>query len=205
MSFFEVCKMLISTDAFHKEGTPHVTVTAIDFYTQKNPVAVEFDYAKVYGREDKYHDIVGFYHTHPSGMNRMSQTDVNTMVQWVKCLGKTLLCLIETDQKVNGWLFTKDDKGEVTYRDVQINTANDVNYDVWLDASVSFWNPADFLLEGEYFGHQHGAPDSAEDGEDVIENMMEKMETIEKKVDILTTGFNGLLTTLQKLMEKASE
>jgi len=195
MNFFEVCKMLVSTDAFHKDGTPHVMVSSVDFYTQENPVAVEFDYDRVFKREDKYHDVVGFYHTHPSGLNRMSQIDIETMNQWVRCLGKSLICVIETEEKINGWLFSKDGD-KISYREVHVSSTNDVNYDIWLDAESPFWNPADFLLEGEYLAVE-GQPSE----EDVIEIMMEKLDVLDQKIERLGTSFNALLDALKKVIK----
>lgn len=206
MSFYEVCKILISTDSFHKDGVPHIMLTAINFYTQENPVSVEFDYKAAFDREDKYNDIVGFYHTHPSGMNRMSQIDIDTMTQWVKCLGKSLICVIETEEKKNGWLFSKDEAGNVSYREVHVSSVNDVNYDVWLDAKANFWNPADFLLDGEFFmGDVTVSNEDDEYDDEIIEMMMEKLDQIGEGVNKLTTGFNSLLDALQRLMGKGNE
>lgn len=202
MSFYEVCKILINTDTFHKDGAPHLMLTAIDFYTQENPTSVEFDYEAVYQREDKYQDIVGFYHTHPSGMNKMSQIDIDTMTQWVRCLGKSLVCVIETEEQKNAWLFVKEENGKVSYRDALVASANDINYDIWLDAKRDFWSPADFLLEGEYFMMPE---EEIEDDEvdDVVDTMLGNMDNISGKLDNLTQGFNNLLSVLQKMIDKA--
>lgn len=39
--------------------------------------------------------LIGFYHTHPSGIQLPSQTDYNTMMGWCAALGRNLLCAIE--------------------------------------------------------------------------------------------------------------
>lgn len=198
MSFYEICKILVSTDSFHKDGVPHLMSTAINFYTQENPVSVEFDYKAAFDREDRYNDIVGFYHTHPSGINRMSQIDIDTMIQWVSCLGKSLICIIETEEKKNGWLFSKDESGKISYREVHVSSANDVNYDIWLDAKANFWSPADFLLEGEYFTEEL----MNDDEEGIVDIIIEKLDTIVENNKQLKAAFNELLGTLQKLIEK---
>ena len=114
MSFTETCKILINTETSYKDNAPHLLVTGIGSYTQGLAGSVEFKYDDVYDREDRYHDIVGFYHTHPSGLNVMSPTDVETMTQWVKCLGKSLICVIETKEQLNAWLFIKGENGDVS-------------------------------------------------------------------------------------------
>jgi len=191
--FFEVYKLLVSYEMFHKEGSPHLSVISMNPDTQHNPGAVEFDYKSVWDREDKYKDVAGFYHTHPSGMNQMSQIDINTMVQWVKCLGKSLICIIETDEKVNGWLFTKSDTGKINFQEIGVSTNNDVNYDVWLDPQESFFNPVDFLTEGEFF--------SENDEAGIFEGIQERLTNIEETQSDLRDRFNKLIELLKPLVE----
>ena len=119
MSFYEICKVLVSTETAYKDGAPHAFVTSIDSCTQKQVASVEFDYKKVFDREDKYEDIAGFYHTHPSGMNMMSSIDIETMNQWVRCLGKSLICVIETEEKLNAWAFIKGQDLDVRHKQIQ--------------------------------------------------------------------------------------
>ena len=125
-------------------------MTGINVYTQKCAGGVEFDHEEVFAREDKYHDIVGFYHTHRAGLDCMSQTDVHTMKQWVNCLGKSLICIIETEDNISGWVFSKSDIGIIEYHDASVRTHNDVNYDVWLKKEGNFWNPVSFLFEEDF-------------------------------------------------------
>jgi len=142
---YEVCKILIGTETYHRNNAQHMLATAINFYTQKQIASVEFDYASVFEREDKYKDVVGFFHTHPSGCTSMSQTDIDTMVQWVKCLGKALLCIIECDKQLYAWIFYKNED-KILNKEIKATTTNDTNYNIWLEASPNFWNSADFLL-----------------------------------------------------------
>ena len=178
--FYEVCKVLIGTETSYKKGVPHALVTGIDSCTQKRAASVEFDYKKVFDREDTYKDIVGFYHTHPSGLNQMSQTDIDTMKQWVGCLGKSLVCVIETAEQINGWVFAKETNGGISVKEVQVTTNNDVNYDVWFDSKAPFWDPVDFLLEGEYY--------AAEEAE---------LTELSSKLDTLIDGFNKMNEAFQ--------
>lgn len=192
MSFYEVCKILIGTEGFHSSGVPHLETTGINFYTQENPGAVEFDHNAVFEREDKYHDIVGFYHTHPSGLNRMSSVDIQTMIQWVNCLGKSLICAIETEEQLNAWLFYKDD-GKVIYRQVIANTNNDVNYSFWLERPANFWDPADFLLEAGFF-------DDEEEGEDYFGDMTKDLQKALDNQEKILQGIGGLADLLKRIL-----
>jgi len=70
--------------------------------------SVEFDAAWVLAREEAKGDVVGFYHTHPSGVAEPSQRDQRTMRAWVGSFGRPLLCLIESDAKVAAWRFDDD-------------------------------------------------------------------------------------------------
>jgi hypothetical protein len=194
MGFYEIYKMLVSTEAAYKDGTPHVLVTGIDACTQKQAASVEFDYQKVYDREDTYHDVVGFFHTHPSGMNSMSSIDIETMKQWVKCLGKDLMCVIQTEEEINGWLFVKGDNGTITCKDIQVNTGNDVNYDIWFEEMSGFWNPTDFLLNGEYY--------SKELEEDkIFDDILDVLKEVKENQGRLFDGFNTLIETIQSVLK----
>ena len=75
------------------------------------PAHVEVDWSWVLAREERQGDVIGFYHTHPSGMGTPSARDVRTMHGWVSCFGKPLLCVIESDQVLNAYLYT-DDEGK---------------------------------------------------------------------------------------------
>lgn len=104
--------------------------TGIESSVKREVSSVEFDYKVVYDREDKYNDVIGFYHTHPPGANFLSQIDEDTMSQWVRCLGKDLVCLIETEEKLNGWIFTRGPDGKVYYYSINAWTENDINYNI---------------------------------------------------------------------------
>lgn len=194
--FYEICKILITTDTFNKDKAPYVLCTAVDSYTQNNFGSVEFDYKKVFEREDKYKDVVGFYHTHPPGCFGMSNTDRQTMTQWVKCLGKSLICLIECEGIVNSWLFVKGEKGEVAVMDVKSNTTNNVNYYVWTDPTPSFWQDADFLVKGEAY--------YAEEGDDPFSEIIERLENLEASVLSALTGLESLTGAVQALVSVVS-
>ena len=58
------------------------------------PGSVEFNWKWVLEREEKKGDVLGFYHTH-SYDREISGRDVKTMMAWVSCFAKTLLCIIE--------------------------------------------------------------------------------------------------------------
>jgi proteasome lid subunit RPN8/RPN11 len=72
------------------------------------PAAVEFDAAWALNREEERGDVVGFYHTHPSGPAAPSVRDVRTMHAWVSAFGKPLLCLIESRGTLVAYRFQDD-------------------------------------------------------------------------------------------------
>ena len=80
------------------------------------PASVEFDWRWVLAREERRGDVIGFYHTHPSGLPQPSQRDVRTMRAWVGCFGKPLLCVIESAGLLTGYVFA-DDKANGTRLD----------------------------------------------------------------------------------------
>jgi proteasome lid subunit RPN8/RPN11 len=77
------------------------------------PTSVAFDWSWTLEREERYGDVVGFYHTHPTGLASPSERDVRTMRAWVSCLGKPLLCLIQSGDNLGATLFRTDtDNGQ---------------------------------------------------------------------------------------------
>jgi len=67
--------------------------------------SVQFDGNRVLEREERYGDVVGFYHTHPDGFVQPSDRDVRTMGAWSFSFGKPLICAIGTSAGVQAWLF----------------------------------------------------------------------------------------------------
>jgi hypothetical protein len=83
------------------------------------PASVEFDWAWVMEREERYGDVAGFYHTHPQGLTTPSQRDLRTMGAWVSCFGKPLLCLIESGDRLSAYLFETDEDNGQTIAQVE--------------------------------------------------------------------------------------
>ncbi|MCA9670215.1 MAG: Mov34/MPN/PAD-1 family protein [Myxococcales bacterium] len=67
--------------------------------------SVDFSWRRALVREERYGDVVGFFHTHPPGILRPSARDVRTMGAWATCLGKHLLCAIQSGDVVGGFVF----------------------------------------------------------------------------------------------------
>ena len=84
-----------------------------------SPATVVFDWAWVMGREERYGDVAGFFHTHPPGMATPSQRDLRTMRAWVTCFGKPLLCLIESGNRLSAYLFATDEDTGQTVAQVE--------------------------------------------------------------------------------------
>lgn len=74
------------------------------------PVSVEADWRWTLEREERFHDVAGFYHTHPPAAGaRPSRRDVRTMQAWCSALGKPLLCVIGCDGRLQSTLFADDE------------------------------------------------------------------------------------------------
>ena len=73
------------------------------------PTEVTFDWDWTLAREERYGDVLGFFHTHPGGFPTPSARDIRTMRAWVTCLGKPLLCVIASGDRLSAYLF-KDDE-----------------------------------------------------------------------------------------------
>lgn len=76
---------------------------------QGGPSSVDFDWAWVLEREERRGDVIGFWHTHPSGSDGPSGRDIRTMQGWVSCLGKPLLCLIQGKKNPAAYIFQTDE------------------------------------------------------------------------------------------------
>jgi len=76
--------------------------------------AVDFDWEKIYNSKR----LIGFFHTHPSGMMHYSDIDNRTMKAWVSCLWRDLICGIWNEERTKRDcnLFTKEK--EVKYMKV---------------------------------------------------------------------------------------
>lgn len=74
------------------------------------PASVEADWRWTLEREERFHDVIGFYHTHPPAAGTApSRRDVRTMQAWCSALGKPLLCVIGCDGRLQGTLFADDE------------------------------------------------------------------------------------------------
>jgi proteasome lid subunit RPN8/RPN11 len=71
--------------------------------------SVEANWEWALRREERYGDVVGFFHTHPHGDPQPSSRDIRTMRAWRSAFGKPLLCLIAAGKVLNGYVFADDD------------------------------------------------------------------------------------------------
>jgi proteasome lid subunit RPN8/RPN11 len=76
--------------------------------SEGQPTSVRFDALWALKREEKRHDVLGFFHTHPHGPAFPSTRDVRTMRAWCSSFGKPLLCVIHSPQGVRGYRFEDD-------------------------------------------------------------------------------------------------
>jgi hypothetical protein len=83
------------------------------------PSSVDFDWKWVLKREEQYGDILGFYHTHPGGFARPSERDTRTMRAWVSCLGKPLMCVIESFEDLIAYIYETDEDDGSPFAEMQ--------------------------------------------------------------------------------------
>lgn len=83
------------------------------------PASVELDWAWALEREERQGDVIGFYHSHPPGLPLPSERDVRTMRAWVSCLGKPLLCVIESEPGLTACCFETDEGDGLPLAEVQ--------------------------------------------------------------------------------------
>ena len=72
------------------------------------PMSVRFDGPGVLRREEGRRDVLGFFHTHPTGPPHPSGRDVRTMRAWCSAFGKPLLCVIASPEGLAGFRFDHD-------------------------------------------------------------------------------------------------
>ena len=85
--------------------------------------AVQFDWTKVMEREEKFGDVVGFFHTHPDGFLEPSEQDKSTMRAWTFSFGKPLICAIDTSAGLRAWLFHIEGMAQ-EFSSIQVETRN---------------------------------------------------------------------------------
>lgn len=86
--------------------------------------SVEFDWGWAMRREEEKGDVLGFYHTHPGGLERPSARDVRTMQAWSSCFGKPLLCIIRCDKGLTAFVFRGDRSEPVQLGTVELFPRN---------------------------------------------------------------------------------
>jgi len=101
-----------------RQGSIYVCTTHQDTFAVGTPGSVDVVRPWVYNRQDRYHDVVGFYHEHPSGMPVPSSIDDDAMETWVQTEGRDLLCAIaygkydeSTFEGINVYQYTRSSKG----------------------------------------------------------------------------------------------
>ncbi len=73
------------------------------------PDSVETDWKWALRREERYGDVMGFYHTHPPAAGtRPSPRDVRTMRAWCSAFGKEMLGVIAAGEQIKTVRFTED-------------------------------------------------------------------------------------------------
>lgn len=103
MSFIENCAILTG------QYRGQIWYGRLRQFQSGAPGSVEFDWEWVMKREERYEDVLGFYHTHPASLTTPSERDLRTMCAWVSCLGKPLLCVIQSANTLSAYVFETDE------------------------------------------------------------------------------------------------
>ena len=83
--------------------------------------SVDFDWRKATSK-----NILGFYHTHPSGLQTPSSRDDRTMSALVRAEGRPLLCGILTDDSNNCYVYKRAE--DRTIEDVKLKSAKIIGW-----------------------------------------------------------------------------
>jgi len=79
----------------------------LKYHSVGSPAHVHFDWSKAVGK------VIGFYHSHPSGISGPSARDHRTMKAWVISEGKPMICGIFCDGEYRTFLYFRNGK-EIT-------------------------------------------------------------------------------------------
>jgi proteasome lid subunit RPN8/RPN11 len=82
--------------------------------------SVHFDGPGVLDREERRRDVLGFFHTHPSGPPLPSSRDIRTMRAWCSAFGKPLLCVIASPGSLAGFLFGDDSSTGIPLAQIEL-------------------------------------------------------------------------------------
>lgn len=167
-------KVLIDTETAYKDGAPHVMATGIPVYSQQ----------EVENRESMYHDVVGFYFAKPGEPAEMTEDDITNMTGLTNKFKRSLLCLIENDDSISGWVFSINDGHIVSYNEIYVRSHNDVNYDVWLKKDGNFWNPVSFLFEEDFCEEDKQFNDLSKKIDAIHDNQQKLQEAFYKFTEI---------------------
>ena len=78
-----------------------------------DPASVSFNPHYILQREEKRGDVIGMFHTHPSFYASPSDRDHRTMRQWVSCLGKPLVCVIDGIDGLRAYWYMDDESDPI--------------------------------------------------------------------------------------------
>ena len=112
ISFREKCWILIGKRYKNRY------VGLLHYQGEGDPSSVDFDWRKSTSK-----NVLGFYHTHPSGLQTPSTRDDRTMGALVRAEGRPLLCGILTNNSNNCYVYKRlEDRsiGEVKLKNVRL-------------------------------------------------------------------------------------
>lgn len=178
-------RILITTDTFNKDKVPYLLCSAIP--------TIEPD--TIQKREEKYKDVVGLLFQHNNQDFKLYDNEVNTLAKLTRQFNKSIIGLLQCDGRVSAWLFTIKNN-ELNVIECKASTTNDVNFFVWTEPTPSFWDNADFILNGDNF---------YDEGEDPFEEIIGRIENLEAAVLSVVDGVDRLGNALRMIVEDTQE
>ena len=92
----------------------------LKYHSEGSPAHVSFDGSKAQGK------VLGFYHSHPSGISSPSSRDDRTMKAWVICEGRPMICGIFCDGHQRSFLYFRNNRKEIVYKEVKSKVAGNI-------------------------------------------------------------------------------
>ena len=84
----------------------------LKYHSEGSPSHVKFDWSRAVGK------VMGFYHSHPSGLTGPSSRDDRTMGAWVISEGRPMICGIFCDGAQRAFLYYRGDGGRIACREI---------------------------------------------------------------------------------------
>ncbi len=111
--------------------------------SEGTPTRVAFDFRAIQDREERRHDVLGFFHTHPTFAATPSSIDDHTMKCWVASFGKPLICAIRGTDGLKVYQYIDDESSPLLCRyagnigNIMFGIDGDIEFDEVLDDDLA--------------------------------------------------------------------